>query len=44
MPVKRKMMKGLKKGYGAKKGKQVYYAMEAIRKKKAKRTRAKRKK
>lgn len=28
MPVNKKMMKDLKKEYGAKKGKSVYYALE----------------
>lgn len=28
MPIKRKMMKNLKKEYGEKKGKEVYYALE----------------
>jgi hypothetical protein len=34
MPVNKKMMKELKKEYGAKKGKDVYYAIEQKRKKK----------
>lgn len=29
MPVNQKMMKDMKKRYGAKKGKDVYYAVEA---------------
>ena len=28
MPIKRKLMKNLKKEYGKKKGESVYYAME----------------
>jgi len=36
MPVKRKMMKNLKKRYGTKKGEDVYYALEMKRKKKRK--------
>jgi hypothetical protein len=34
MPIKRKMMNALKKEYGSKKGKDVYYAMEQKSKKK----------
>lgn len=36
MPVKKKMMKNLKKEYGTKKGKDVYYALETKAKKKGK--------
>jgi hypothetical protein len=37
MPVNKKEMKNLKKEYGAKKGKQIYYALENKQKAKAKR-------
>lgn len=37
MPVNQKKMKNMKKEYGAKKGKQVYYAME-MKQKAAKKT------
>jgi len=33
MPVNKKMMKNIKKQYGAKKGAKVYYALENKRKK-----------
>lgn len=36
MPVNKKMMKTLKKEYGAKKGENVYYALEAKKKKSTK--------
>lgn len=36
MPVNRKMMKEMKKRYGAKAGERVYYAVEAKQKKKKK--------
>lgn len=36
MPINEKKMKALKKEYGAKKGKQVYYALEQKAKKKGK--------
>lgn len=34
MPIKKKMMQNLKKEYGDKKGKDVYYALENKKKKK----------
>lgn len=34
MPIKKKMMQNLKKEYGSKKGKDVYYALENKKKKK----------
>lgn len=37
MPVNQKKMNALKKEYGAKKGEEVYYAMENKAKQKAKR-------
>lgn len=36
MPINKKKMSSLKKQYGAKKGEDVYYALEAKEKKKAK--------
>jgi hypothetical protein len=36
MPVNQSMMKAMKKEYGSKKGKQVYYAVEAKQKAKTK--------
>lgn len=36
MPVNKSMMAAMKKEYGAKKGKQVYYAVEAKQKAKSK--------
>jgi hypothetical protein len=42
MPVNKSMMAAMKKEYGAKKGKSVYYAVEAKQKAKGK-TKAKRK-
>lgn len=36
MPVNKSMMQAMKKEYGSKKGKQVYYAIEAKQKAKAK--------
>ena len=35
MPVNKAMMKSMKKEYGAKKGEQIYYAVENKQKKKA---------
>ncbi len=34
MPINKSMMKSMKKEYGAKKGEQIYYAVEAKQKKK----------
>ncbi len=43
MPVNRKKMKALKKEYGAKKGEDIYYAMENKAKHSTKRSKGKRK-
>lgn len=43
MPIKKKMMAAMKKEYGAKKGKSVYYAMEMKAKGKKKSKKAKHK-
>ena len=43
MPVNKKKMAAMKKTYGAKKGKQVYYAMEIKQKGKKSKKRSKRK-